>query len=143
MFRDKQGTPEEGWRIQQLKHCVSTNNNKNGNNSLKNQPSLLPSIEVGNPSLCLKSTEINRLSISLPISKHLSLLTPFKISHLSYHPLKLATPLYVCLKHLSLFTPFEPSHLSYHPLKLATPLYVCLKHLSLFTPFEPSHLSLH
>ena len=33
---DKQGTPEEGWRIQWLKHCVTTNNNKDEDNSLKN-----------------------------------------------------------------------------------------------------------
>ena len=33
---DKQGTTEEGWRIQRLKHCVSTNNNKDEDNSPKN-----------------------------------------------------------------------------------------------------------
>ena len=33
---DKQGTPEEGWRIQQLKRRVSTNNNKDEGNSPKN-----------------------------------------------------------------------------------------------------------
>ena len=33
---DKQGTPEEGWRIWRLKHCVSMNNNKDKVNSLKN-----------------------------------------------------------------------------------------------------------
>ena len=32
---DKQGTPEEGWRIQQLKRCVSTNNNKDEGSSPK------------------------------------------------------------------------------------------------------------
>ena len=34
-YPDKQGTPEEGRRIQQSKRCVTTNNNKNENNSLK------------------------------------------------------------------------------------------------------------
>ena len=33
---DKQGIPEESRRIQQLKCCVTTNNNKNEDNSLKN-----------------------------------------------------------------------------------------------------------
>ena len=32
---DKQGTPEEGRRIKQLKRCVTTNNNKEKDNSLK------------------------------------------------------------------------------------------------------------
>ena len=32
----KKETLEEGWRIQQPKHCVSTNNNKDEDNSLKN-----------------------------------------------------------------------------------------------------------
>ena len=36
LFPDKQGTPEEGQRIQQPKCCVSTNNNKDEDNSLKN-----------------------------------------------------------------------------------------------------------
>ena len=33
---DKQGTPEEGRRIQQPKHCVTTNDNKDEENSPKN-----------------------------------------------------------------------------------------------------------
>ena len=33
---DKQRTPEDGQRIQQPKRCVSTNNNKDGDNSPKN-----------------------------------------------------------------------------------------------------------
>ena len=33
---DKQGTPEESWRIQWPQHCVSTNNNKDEDNSPKN-----------------------------------------------------------------------------------------------------------
>ena len=33
---DKQGTPEEGWKIQRPKHCVTTNNNKDKDNSSKN-----------------------------------------------------------------------------------------------------------
>ena len=33
---DKQGIPEEGRRIQQVKHFVKTNNNKDEDNSLKN-----------------------------------------------------------------------------------------------------------
>ena len=32
---DKQGTPEEGWRIQRPKHCVSTYHYKDEDNSLK------------------------------------------------------------------------------------------------------------
>ena len=36
LYPDKQGTPEEGWRIQQPKCCVRTNNNKDEDNSLKN-----------------------------------------------------------------------------------------------------------
>ena len=34
---DKQGTPNEGWRIQWPKRCVSTNNNKDEDSSLKNR----------------------------------------------------------------------------------------------------------
>ena len=30
---DKQETPKEGWRIQRLKRCVSTNDNKDEDNS--------------------------------------------------------------------------------------------------------------
>ena len=33
---DKQGTPEEGQRIEHPKHCVLTNNNKDEDNSQKN-----------------------------------------------------------------------------------------------------------
>ena len=33
---DKQGTPEEGWKIQQSKHCVLTYCNKDEDNSQKN-----------------------------------------------------------------------------------------------------------
>ena len=33
---DEQGTLEEGWRIHQPKCCVSTNNNKDEDNSPKN-----------------------------------------------------------------------------------------------------------
>ena len=33
---DKKGTPEEGWRIQQLKHCVSIHHNKDEYISPKN-----------------------------------------------------------------------------------------------------------
>ena len=33
---DKPRTPEKGWRIQWLKHGVTTNNNKDEENSLKN-----------------------------------------------------------------------------------------------------------
>ena len=33
---DKQGSPEKDWRIQRLKHCVSTDNNKDENNCSKN-----------------------------------------------------------------------------------------------------------
>ena len=33
---DKQGKPEKDWRIEQLKHCVTTNNNKDEDKSPKN-----------------------------------------------------------------------------------------------------------
>ena len=33
---EKQVTPEENWRIQRLKCCITTNNNKDEDNSLKN-----------------------------------------------------------------------------------------------------------
>ena len=36
LCQDKHGAPDEGWRIQQLKLCVSTNNNKDEDNSPKN-----------------------------------------------------------------------------------------------------------
>ena len=38
---DKQGTPEKGWRIQQAKRCVSTNNNKDEDSPKKSQPKLM------------------------------------------------------------------------------------------------------
>ena len=36
LFPDKQGTPEKDWRIQRPKRCVTTNNNKDEDNSPKN-----------------------------------------------------------------------------------------------------------
>ena len=36
-YPDKQGTPEEGWRIQLPKHCITTTYNEDEDNSLKNQ----------------------------------------------------------------------------------------------------------
>ena len=46
---DKQGTPEEGWRIQQLKRCVKDNNHKDEDNSLKNNTSsLISKIQTDN-----------------------------------------------------------------------------------------------
>ena len=36
LCQDKQGTPDEGWRIKRLKWCVTTNNNKDEDNSSKN-----------------------------------------------------------------------------------------------------------
>ena len=36
LYQDKQRTPEEGWRIQWPKRYVTTNNNKNEDNSPKN-----------------------------------------------------------------------------------------------------------
>ena len=36
IYLDKQGTPEEGWAIQRPKHCITNSNNKDEDNSPKN-----------------------------------------------------------------------------------------------------------
>ena len=41
-YPEKQGTPKEGQRIPRLKHCVKTKNNKDEDNSPKNNTQNIP-----------------------------------------------------------------------------------------------------
>ena len=45
---DKQGTPEEGWRIQRQKHSVTTNDNKHEDNSPKNHTKYCSKFQTDN-----------------------------------------------------------------------------------------------